>query len=184
MPPSVSAPFESFAQEVELWRHATNLNPAERASAHIVLIDTVAREVGQAAGSDVIMILVGKKQISGLLYDYFAPRAVGSVYREVVRNLEFKRAAQKTDGYFARLDLLRREPESKVRVGGVSAEAFASVICAQNASPSRPEKSPALPSVQGNLGISAVARQMCRLSGPREDVARQDVWVATDVDAN
>ena len=45
-------------------------------------------------------------------------------------------------------------------------------------------KSPVLASVQGDLGISAVARQMRRLFGQRGGFARQDVLATTDAGAN
>ena len=54
----------------------------------------------------------------------------------------------------------------------------------QNASLSRSAKSLIPATVQGNLGIPAVVRQMRPSCGARGGVARQDVSAATDADAN
>ena len=68
-------------------------------------------------------------------------------------------------------------------MGGASTEAFASVVRIQNASPSRPEKSLILASVQGDTTFPVVAKQMRRIFGPCGGAARQDVLVAADMDA-
>ena len=86
--------------------------------------------------------------------------------------------------YSARLGLLRRMAESKMQMGGGVPETFAWARCAQDPALTRSEKSLALAGAQGNLGISAVARQMRRLFGPRGGAARRDAWAATDADAN
>ena len=82
------------------------------------------------------------------------------------RILLFKRTMQTTGEYLVRLDLLRRKAESKMQIGGAYPATFASVLCMQNVPFSRPDKS------QGVLGVSAVARQMRRLFGPRRGAAR------------
>ena len=56
-------------------------------------MDVVAREVCVAAGSDQITGPEGVVKITQALSDYFAPDAFGSIYRGVVRFLQFKRAA-------------------------------------------------------------------------------------------
>ena len=66
---------------------------------------------------------------------------------------------------------------------GASAGILASAHLLQNASHLRSEKSPVLASAQGNLGISAVAREMRRLFRPCGGVARQDVSAAAEADA-
>ena len=58
---------------------------------------------------------------------------------------------------------------------GAFQEILTPAICVQ--------KSLALASVQGNLGISAVARQRRRLLGPRGGAPPQNALAATDVDA-
>ena len=88
------------------------------------------------------------------------------------------------DGYFARFYLLPRLAGSNLQMGGSAPQVLASVLCLQNASLSRSQESLVLASVQGYLGISAVARQRRRFLGPRDGVARQDVLAATDVDGN
>ena len=69
-----------------------------------------------------------------------------------------------------------------MQTGGASPQLFASAPCARNASNPRSEKWLALASVQGNLGISAVAQQMRRLFGRHGGVGRRDVFQAADVD--
>ena len=61
---------------------------------------------------------------------------------------------------------------------------FKSAVCTQYVALSRSEESLAVASVQGSLGVSAVARKMRRHSGPRGGAARQDALAATDADAN
>ena len=57
------------------------------------------------------------------------------------------------------------------------------MLLTRKASPPRSEKPLFIASVQGNLGISAVARQMRRIFDPRDGAYRQDVFVATAADA-
>ena len=51
---SKSASLCSGGQQVRLWRQVTNLGPAKRASAFLLRMDIVARQVLMAAGRDVI----------------------------------------------------------------------------------------------------------------------------------
>ena len=77
--------------------------------------------------------------------------------------------------------MLSRKAESNVKMGGAFPEIFASAICMQNALLSRSGKSLVSASVQGNVEIFAVARQVRPLSSPCGGAARQDVsadWVA------
>ena len=50
----------------------------------------------------------------GLLRNYFAPAAADSVYQEVIRCSQFKRACQTTFEYLARFGLLRRKAKSEM----------------------------------------------------------------------
>ena len=61
----------------------TNLEPPKRASALILIMDPVAREVCMAAGSDQILGADGVMKIVKLLNDYFAPDAADSVHQAV-----------------------------------------------------------------------------------------------------
>ena len=69
-------------------------------------------------------------------------------------------------------------------MGGALSGTCASVFRAQGAAHSRPDESLALASVQGNLGIPAVDRQMRRRFGPCGGVARKEVLAATVVEVN
>ena len=71
-----------------------------------------------------------------------------------------------------------------MQMGGGSPGDFGSALCMRDASLARSSKSLALAGLQGNLGISAAARQMRRLCGPCGGIARQDVSAAVGVDAN
>ena len=135
-----------------------------------------------AAGSDVIMGCDEVKKFLERRRDYFAPEAANSVYPEVPRFTQFGCTAPTTNEYLAPIDLLRRKAGSKMQTGGASPQLFASAPCARNASNPRSEKWLALASVQGNLGISAVAQQMRRLFGRHGGVGRRDVFQAADVD--
>ena len=61
---------------MELWRRVANLVQAERASALILHIYPVARDVSLAAGSDQSMGPEGVAKITQPLGDYFVPDAV------------------------------------------------------------------------------------------------------------
>ena len=66
-------------------------------------------------------------------------------------------------------------------MGGAPPVTFASVPYIQNASLPRPETSLEVASVQGSLGIPAVARRLLGLFGLSGGAVRQDVLAATDV---
>ena len=85
--------FANYAQRVKLWCQVTNLDPANRASALASPMGAIAREVRMAAGSDLIMNHDGVGKILVSLHEYLAPDTVASVYQEVVRFLQSRRAA-------------------------------------------------------------------------------------------
>ena len=86
-------PFLNYSQEIDLWGRAAKLEAAKRASDLILNMDPVAREVCVAAGREQSMDPESAAKMTQALNDYFAPDAFGSIYREVVRFLLFKRAA-------------------------------------------------------------------------------------------
>ena len=134
------------------------------ASASILQLDTVPRHVCVAAGGDAIMDQEGLDEISVILRAWSAPRAVGSVYREVARLLQFKRKDQTMDQHLAQFALLRRKTESKTHMSEDLPVTFATALCMQNASLFRSGKWLVLASVQGDPSIAAVARRMRRCS--------------------
>ena len=75
-----------------------------------------------------------------------------------------------------------KKPIRGCRWGGSFPWAFVSVLYAENASLSWPDKSLVLASAQRNLGTAAVAKYMGLV--PIGDGVRQDVPAATEVDAN
>ena len=144
------------------------LEPVEGASALLMNVDPVAREVCAAAGSGQIL--------------YAASDAADSVYQEVARPSQQKRATRAIDEYSVRLDLSRRRAESRMKMGGAFLRTPPSALRMRTAPPPpRPGKSLLLASVKGNLGISAMSQQMRRLFGPRGGPAWGDVLAATDV---
>ena len=167
--------FANYAKGVERRLRLTNLDPAKRSSALILHIETVARAVSSAAGGDAVTDQGGVQKITGPPRNNFAPDAVGSAYHEVVRFSQFKRTAHTMDEYSVRFDSLRFTAESEEHTEGAFLEGSASVIFMQDASHSGSEKSLVLGAVQGNLGISAVARRMRRPFGPCGGAVRQDV---------
>ena len=77
-----------------------------------------------------------------------------------------------------------RKAESEIQIGRDYPEQFASVLCMQDASFPRPEKSFILTGVQGNFAFPLAAKQMRRLLGPCVGAARRDVPVSADMDAS
>ena len=95
------------AQGVELCSRATNLGVDTRPSPLVLQMGPVARDVCLAVGSDHFFWPDGIMEIPQALHDYFAPPALDSVYREVARFLQLKRAAQTMGAHLVRFDLLR-----------------------------------------------------------------------------
>ena len=79
-------------------------------------------------------------------------------------------------------DARRQKAQSSMQLGGDSTGAFVASLCAQNASPSKSEKSLELASFLGNVNLSRVAGQTRRLFGSCGGAARQDFLVAADED--
>ena len=84
--------FANYARADELW------SQAERASAPILDMATVLRDVCVAAGCGRIMGRDGVVEIMELI-DSLAPDAADSVRQEVARSLRFERAGQTKGGY-------------------------------------------------------------------------------------
>ena len=72
-------------------------------------------------------------------------------------------------------DSFRRRVEPHMKLSGSSPEAFASILCTQNAALPRQGKSLVLASAKGGLGFPDVAKQIGRLSRPLRGAAHQDV---------
>ena len=68
-------------------------------------------------------------------------------------------------------------------VGGSFPDGSVSIVCIQNAAPSRIGKPPLLASVQGSLDLPIAAGQMRRFFHPCGGPARQDVHAAAVCDA-
>ena len=60
----------------------------------------------------------GVGKITELSRDYFASGAADSVSQAALRSLRFQRAAQTTDEFLARQELLRSKDESEMQMGG------------------------------------------------------------------
>ena len=120
-----------------------------------------------AAGSEKLLGPGGVMEITQAPRDKFAPQAIAFIYREVVRFSHSKRTTQTTDGYLPRFDLLRREAESQIKMGG----AFLP----------RADKPLVAAGMQGDLGTASAAGRMRRLVGLVGNALRQDVLAAADV---
>ena len=101
-------------------------------------MDTVARQVCMAAGSDMIRGGNGADQNQNISREYFAPDAVDSVYREIVRSLHIKKTGQTMDVFSVEFDVHRRQGGWRMQTGGAAAGALASALRMQNAALSRP----------------------------------------------
>ena len=129
MQSSASTPFfggrgESFAiyaQHVQLGRQVTILEPAKRASAIIMKMDTVARENCIAVGGGAIIGHEGAANSMELLRDFLPWGAADSVCAILLRGESYAcrepRAAQTMDKFLARYDLLRRKAQSGMQMG-------------------------------------------------------------------
>ena len=168
--------FLNYAQEAGLWLRVANLGPIHWASALILNMKPVDREVCMGAGDDRIRGPDGATKISRVLQDHFTGRRLAL--------LRFERTAKAMGEYPVRSDLLRRKAELRMQMGGPFPETFGSFSRVQNASLSRSDKSMESASAQGNLEIPAAARQTRRLFGPIGGPVRRDVLAAMEIDAN
>ena len=82
----------------------------------------------------------------------------------------------------AQFDPLPRKAESRLQMDGSSPETFVSILCMQNASLARTDKSLVLASAQGTLGTVAVAWQVRRLSWRAGGAVQRDVLASTEVE--
>ena len=137
-----------------------NLGPLDRASALILKMDPVAREVRMAVGNDQIVDPDVATKILRAPNDYFAPDDIASIYRE------FKRAARTTDEFLVRFDPPPTEKRDRgCKWGFRSPGTSVSILRIKNAPLFRTDKSPVLASAQGNFGIAAAARRTRRSFG-------------------
>ena len=102
----------NYAQEVGLWRRATDLDVTGRASV-LLEVDPGARDVCFAAGSDQLSGRAGVRKITQALRGYLAPDLLDSAYQDAARFPHLSSAAQTTGEYLARPDLLRRMVEDR-----------------------------------------------------------------------
>ena len=99
MAPTGNAPHS----EVALQNRMTDLELKKRASALILKIAPVAREVCMAGRINQIMGLGSVMKITQAPNDYCAPDAVDTMHQEVGRFLQFKRTTRPMGEYSARL---------------------------------------------------------------------------------
>ena len=104
------------------------------------------------------------------------PDAAGRVLQVVhdwVQFLHISRAKQPMGEALVKFDPLLRKAEARMHPGGSFPPALASVLCLQNASHSRADKSLIGSSVHRSLGIVEVAKHKRRLFGPMGGGGRQ-----------
>ena len=100
------------------------MEPAERASASNLQMDSVARQVCTPAANGVIMNNNGANQILQSLREHFTPDAADATYQEVVQSLHFNWAERTMAVFLAEFDVLQRKAESRMHSGGGIPEEF------------------------------------------------------------
>ena len=83
--------------------------------------------------------------------------------------------------YLFEFDVSRRKAGARVAKGGAPPDAFASLLCVQNAALETNGKALLLASVQGSLDFPIMAKQMRRLFDPCRGVPRKMFWRRQDV---
>ena len=190
MPPAYKVPvsdgkgssFQDYDRPVCLRMQMTHSEPSYRTAALILRMYSAERHVCLPADGDYLGskdVLVRILEIAG---NYFAPEAVDSTYRKVVRFRRQCRTDQAIVEYTVEFDLLRRKAESEMEIGAGFPGAFVSILGMQNAAPSQHEKSLVLARTQKSLDSLEVAATMRRLFGGREGAARQDVLITDDAE--
>ena len=111
----------------------TTLGPDKKAAHLLLRKSDAARKVGVRAGKDVVGNLDRAEQILKISRERFAPDAIDSIFRDVVKFMYFKRLGQTMDTYLLDFDMLRRKAESRMLIGAGFPDEFVSVLCMQNA---------------------------------------------------
>ena len=154
----------AYEQQVYLWRHVANLGPSRRASALLLRMDTVARQVFLHAGGDTFTNGKGAGSVLGILREYFAPGAVDSISQGGVRFFAVQ-ATRPNDGCLSGgvRNAPTRGSAHNTDGRGPSRGVCVCVLCTQEVLLSRPERSLMSRSVQGKLAPRAKAKRMRRL---------------------
>ena len=171
------ASLQDYEQQDPLWIRLTKMEPPGRAAASVLRMDSVARRVYPPAGGDQLENSDGAKCVVEIPRNYFAPKAAGSIYRELVRFHSFVGRAKRwtsisrgTIWYGA-----RRSQKWKWAQGS---QASLPLFCECGMQGfSRQEKTPALACSQKDA-----AANMRRLFGSCGGAARQDVLIPEDVE--
>lgn len=140
-----------------LWRQVANLCPTNRASALMLQMGGSARLVRTSGGKDVRMNNDGARQIPQISREYSAPRADADFYQEFVRSSHLETGGQRTGFLQFEFDVLWREADSRMVMGGGAPGEFVSALCAENALLPKDEEPPLTASFQGKMVFAAVA---------------------------
>lgn len=133
-----------------------------------------AQDACIAIGNQKVLGKNGVDTLLSVLRNYFAPDVMGAARQDVSKFSHFRKTAQNAGENFAKFGLLPRKAEGRAKHGGGVPDAFASVLCLQNANLPCQEKSLVLASTHGNWATTDIARQMRRRSGPQGTSGKQD----------
>ena len=127
---SLSADYE---KKVALWNQISPWEPRKLAANLLLRMTDVAQKVCMEAGKVHIRNIVGAQQISRIPRERFAPGAIGAIFQDVVKFMNFKRGDQSVDTYLMEFDVTRMEAEARMLMGGGFPDEFASVPRTRNA---------------------------------------------------
>ena len=144
-------------------------------------MDTFARQVFSNAGGDTCMRGYDVETIMNFPRDYFQPAALGHVYRQGAKLLQYARTGQTMERFLVEFDTLLRKAEARALEGGASSDGIPSILLMQNAALSQYGKTLLLASAQGPLAFRIVAKQTRQLFDFRGGTGRQDALGAADV---
>ena len=125
--------------QVHLWMRTTRTEAPARASVLILHMQPAPLQVCLAGGSDILGRNGSASKILGILRNWSAPEAAGSVRQQVMRFKRFKRPGQSLGEYIAEYDLRLRKAESGMEMGAGHPGNFVSILRMANAALPRHE---------------------------------------------
>ena len=157
--------FLTYEEEVLIWKNISPLELGKKASHLLLHIADVARKVCLTIGKDVIGNLDGVEQILNILRNRFAPEEADCIFQDITEFMYFKRTTQDMGTYLLEFDVLRQRAGARIAMGTGFPDEFASVLCEQNASPTKNERQLAIASAGSSPTFAHVSAQMRRLFG-------------------
>ena len=125
--------FANYEEKITSRNQICIVDPRKRAANLLSHMTDVERKVCTSVGKDSISNVDGVAQILRILRERFAPEAIDSVFKDVVKLLYLRRTDQRMDTYLPEFDMLQRKAEARMLMGSGFPDESVSAPCMQNA---------------------------------------------------